>query len=191
MPAQGYPYTPPSKTSIASILSLVFGLLGCIPVITSLAAIVTGIVGIKVTGKPGVSGRPMAVIGLLLGIIGIAIWSAVGMTALWAYRESEKALGSASTLVTALQTNDIDKAATLVGDKVDTAKLKSAAEKLQGLGTFKNFSMGERFLEVNQDSTWSLSGTAHFEPDTKVPMKLTISKLPDGSFKVTDIVIDR
>src|SRR3954447_18185664 len=72
----GMPMAP--KTSGAAIASLVCGILGCIPFITSLLAVILGIVGIKQTSNPQLTGRPLPIIGLLLGLLGIAGWKIGG-----------------------------------------------------------------------------------------------------------------
>lgn len=58
----------PTTTSGWALTSLVTGILSfCIPILGSIVAIVTGIVGIVRTGRPQVGGRGMAIAGLVLG----------------------------------------------------------------------------------------------------------------------------
>jgi hypothetical protein len=78
MPGNAPQYYPgqPAKTSAAAVTSLVTGALLCLPLF--LVAIITGIIGLATTGKPGVRGRGMAIGGLLLGILGLCIWSTGG-----------------------------------------------------------------------------------------------------------------
>src|SRR3954469_372071 len=70
------------RLSAASMTSFVMGLLLCIPVITSLLAIVFAAVGFRATrpggGSSGRRGRGFAIAGLILGIIGLVIWSGTG-----------------------------------------------------------------------------------------------------------------
>jgi hypothetical protein len=68
---QGYSLPPETRTSAAAVTSLVCGLILCVPFLTGLIAVITGIVGIAVTGKPSIRGRGMAVAGLILGILNI------------------------------------------------------------------------------------------------------------------------
>jgi len=69
----------PRLTNGAAITSLILGLLGCIPVITSLLAIILGALGIKKTSDPRYGGKGMAITGLILGILGIAFWILMGV----------------------------------------------------------------------------------------------------------------
>jgi hypothetical protein len=76
-----YPQPPPyfpTRTSAAAVTSLVMGLLGCVPFLTGALAILTGIIGIAVTGNPSVKGRGMAIAGLILGLLSVLGWTAVG-----------------------------------------------------------------------------------------------------------------
>src|SRR5580658_10429866 len=77
--AGGYSLPPATTTSAAAITSLVCGLLMCIPVVTGLVAVLTGIIGLAATSKPTVKGRGMAMAGLILGIISLLGWGAAGV----------------------------------------------------------------------------------------------------------------
>jgi hypothetical protein len=57
-----------------AIGSLICGILGCIPVITSLLAVILGILGIKKSKQPNTGGKGLAIAGIILGIIGIIGW---------------------------------------------------------------------------------------------------------------------
>src|SRR5271156_6556428 len=71
---QGYSMPASTRTSGAAITSLVCGLLGCVPFVTGLVAVITGIIGISATGNPAVRGRGMAIAGLILGLLSIGGW---------------------------------------------------------------------------------------------------------------------
>jgi hypothetical protein len=64
-----------TRMSKASLFSLIFGILGCIPFLTGALAMLLGLIGFVKTGKPGVSGRWMAVIGGLLGTASVVVWT--------------------------------------------------------------------------------------------------------------------
>lgn len=68
----GYPGGPP-QTNGWAVASLVTGIIGVclVPLLSSLAAVVTGIVGLAQAGRRRGSGRGMAVAGLVLGAIGL------------------------------------------------------------------------------------------------------------------------
>lgn len=71
--------TAPSRLSTSALLSFIFGILGCIPFVTGILAFFLGIVGLVTTGKPGVRGRWMAVVGIILAIVSIGAWSAAAL----------------------------------------------------------------------------------------------------------------
>src|SRR6266550_1464930 len=77
-PGGGYSMPPQRKASGAAIAALIFGILGCVPLITGLIAIVCGFIGIRTTRDPRYSGRGMAVAGLILGLLSVVIWGVVG-----------------------------------------------------------------------------------------------------------------
>src|SRR5205085_1420291 len=80
-PGGAYAMPPQRKTSGAANAALIFGILGCVPLITGLIAIVCGFIGIRTTRDPRYSGRGMAVAGLILGLLSVLIWGIVGGTA--------------------------------------------------------------------------------------------------------------
>lgn len=88
-PTPGYPSQPgspasygmaptPKRSNGPAIGSLVCGLLGCVPFITGLLAVILGIVGIRKTKDPHVGGKGLAIAGLILGIVSIGAWALFG-----------------------------------------------------------------------------------------------------------------
>ncbi|HLL87960.1 MAG TPA: DUF4190 domain-containing protein [Tepidisphaeraceae bacterium] len=70
---------PARKTNVLAIVSLICGILGCIPFITGLAAIVTGALGIKKANDPQVqSGKGLAIAGIILGVLSVGLWALFG-----------------------------------------------------------------------------------------------------------------
>jgi hypothetical protein len=74
----GYGVSEPKRTNGPAIASLVCGVLGCVPFITSLIAIGLGIIGLKKAKDPQVGGKGLAIAGLILGILGIGGWTLFG-----------------------------------------------------------------------------------------------------------------
>jgi hypothetical protein len=81
----------PRRTSGAAIASLVLGIVGCVPFITGILAIVLGVIGIRKTREPTVGGKGLAIAGLILGIISVAGWSVCGAALGIGYVESPPA----------------------------------------------------------------------------------------------------
>lgn len=78
--APAYPIAPPRPTSGLAITSLVCGIAGVVliwafvPILASIAAVITGHMALKQTkNDPSVAGRGMAIAGLILGYAAIAI----------------------------------------------------------------------------------------------------------------------
>ncbi len=67
-----------ARLSASSITGFVLGLLFCVPVITSVLALLFSIVGMRATRGGDRSGRGFAIAGLVLGIIGLVLWGGVG-----------------------------------------------------------------------------------------------------------------
>lgn len=71
----GYQASPPPRSNIPAIISLVCGILGCVPFVTSAVAVILGLIGLSSAKKPNGSGKGMAIAGLTLGIIGVLGWT--------------------------------------------------------------------------------------------------------------------
>jgi hypothetical protein len=126
-----------SRTSGAAIASLVCGLLLCIPVITGLVAIITGIAGIVETGKPAVRGRGMAIAGLILGIFSVGGYALVGagVFAMWETADPQRTL--IKTYVADLDANRIDACLQNSTGNLDHDKLDAASKRMQSWGTLQ------------------------------------------------------
>ena len=87
-PPPGAPAVSPraSKIAIASLICGVLAVMGLFP-ITSLPAVILGIIGIVKTGNPvnQLRGKGMAVAGLVLGVLGIALLPVFASIAIPAY----------------------------------------------------------------------------------------------------------
>jgi hypothetical protein len=74
------PMDQPRKTSGLAIASLVCGILGCCPFITSLLAVILGAAAFASIGKnPARRGKGLAAIGLILGLIGLVVWTLIAV----------------------------------------------------------------------------------------------------------------
>ncbi|MDG4801438.1 hypothetical protein [Micromonospora sp. WMMD980] len=77
-----------AKTSTAAALALVFGVSGLFSVLTAILAwigvvlaivgIVLGIVGLRMAARPGVTGRGVAIGGLVLSVVALLLGLALG-----------------------------------------------------------------------------------------------------------------
>jgi hypothetical protein len=155
----GYSEFPPAtRTSAAAVVSLVFGILGCIPLVTGLVAIITGIVGLRATRSPVITGRGLAIAGLVLGIINLVAWSAIGglVGTFWVMSAPERAVGR--QFVTDLAQGNIDAAAAQTNNiGKDQLKTQSAQIKAWG-GTPQVTVLGANIQTFNGITTGDVRG---------------------------------
>jgi hypothetical protein len=73
-PAYGQPTGP--KTNTLAIISLVASIAGMviIPILASIAGVICGHISLGQIKKTGEQGRGMAIAGLVIGYVGIALW---------------------------------------------------------------------------------------------------------------------
>jgi hypothetical protein len=100
-PPLGYATPTPSRLSKSALFSLIFGILGCIPFVTGLLAFLLGIIGFFATGKPGVRGRWMAIVGIILAVLSIGLWSTLGIGVVAGWAGIKEGFNSAVAVVTA------------------------------------------------------------------------------------------
>lgn len=181
----GYGGAPtPRKMSIAALTSLVCGILGCIPFITSIIAVVCGIVGIRKTGNPNVSGRGLAIAGLILGLLGIAGWGIFGGGIYTAYVLSKPARTVAHDFATDLSAGNVSAAAARTAG-IPEAELQVVADTMKSWGALRDVTMpGFNFRTDSTTGTVvELVGVATFATGGQKTYTITLVKL-NGDFKV-------
>jgi hypothetical protein len=62
------------KSNPLAVASLICGCLLCVPFITGIASIVTGAIGMRKTKDTAVTGKGLAIAGLVLGIVNVVLW---------------------------------------------------------------------------------------------------------------------
>jgi TM2 domain-containing membrane protein YozV len=137
-PPQPGAYGIPARTSNGmAIAALVTGLLGCVPFLTGLLAIIFGILGIK-RSKVSQSGKGMATAGLILGVLSLLGWAALlgtGGYALWQLRDN---VTIAKQYMTALGAGTVGATAPDGSYVVTQADLDEYQKATKGLGTVKD-----------------------------------------------------
>jgi hypothetical protein len=158
---------PRPRTSVAAISSLVCGLLGCVPFLTGLAAVILGIVGIKKTRDPMVTGRGMAIAGLILGCLSLAGW-ALGMATLGggvylALKAADPARMTAEQFARDVSEGKIDAAVASSVEGMDRASLVALGEKMKPWGAFQSLGMNSINIQaVNGKAEYQIGGPATF-----------------------------
>ena len=165
MPQYGMPGapTPRAGTSGAAIASLICGILGCIPFVTSLLAIILGIIGIKSTSGGRAGGRGRAIGGLILGLLGIIGWSSFGVLGFWGWSQGKKLVGSACIpFVQAVGEGDYTKAAN--HSTMSEAEMAALHDQIKDWGTVSDMSVNSINAQKNAGTPGHvvMSGKATF-----------------------------
>lgn len=183
-PGQGYPPMPPGQpgipygnmpaprtTSGAAITSLICGILGCIPFVTSLIAIITGFIGIKSTSRPNVGGRGLAITGLILGFIGIIGWTAGTFFFVKVGKEAYAAITSGQQFTTDVMNGNFANAAQYTTSSLTQKDLENLRDQMKDWGSLtdmqiagvdRSATLGGNSLTVNGKATFATAGQKDF-----------------------------
>lgn len=197
---QGYPpagqgFPPPGgapvqrKTSGAAIASLILGILGCVPFITGLLAIVFGIVGIGKTKDPRYSGRGLAIAGLLLGLLSVTLWGLFGGGLYGMYVYGKPAREAANAFARDLSAGDVPAAQARCTGNLSREELVAAAEKVKPWGALRDTTMPVASLNKSGGvETFDVVGVAVFANAPNVPYAVHLVK-QGGEFKVDGFLL--
>jgi hypothetical protein len=182
-PPQGYPPPPPppgqypqagmyamqpARTSGAAVTSLVCGLLLCIPFVTGLLAVVTGLVGMKIGRQPGRTGAGLATFGLLLGVLNLVGWGAATpkMIAVGkqAYGQVVAQNEVAKQFLKDLSAGDVSAAAAKCHTTMPRESIEKAVETVKPWGAFQDASVASVNVQNSTDAgeSWLVQGTAKY-----------------------------
>ena len=173
------PPPPPRRGNGAAIASLIFGILGCIPEITGLLAILFGIIGLRRARNPYVGGKGLAGAGLALGVLSVVLWSialgAMGMAGLG----SEPARAVARQYFQDLDRQDINAVMNASTSPVTGEDARKLARQLQRLGHFQDARFtGIYFSYHNGVPQYTLSGIARYA-NAEAPFTIILIRQQD------------
>ena len=165
-PNTGAAPLPQRRLSKSSLTSFILGILGCIPFITGALAVLFGIIGFVKTGKPGVSGRWMAIVGTILGALSIVAWIfSIGSIAALvgiAVAATEPPRTATHDFIKNLAAGDLT-AAKIQGPGFSDEQLEKLSEDTKKMGTF----VDTTFYRTNvENDSAELMGTAQFSSGT-------------------------
>lgn len=194
------PYQPPAppRTNGFAIGSLVCGLLGCFPIVlTALAAIVLGLLGIKKSKEPNTGGKGLAIAGLVLGLIGL-LWSAgfIGAS-IWGYRTANKLVLEpgrqiSSSFINTLSSGDTNAASQYVSSSISQDELNQLSQKVKSYGQVKDIKIGGFNAQgTGARRSFTITGTAEFDSTSKAFTASFGGDLTDPStYKIESFNID-
>jgi len=158
-PYGGYP-PQPTGTSGAAIGSLICGILGCIPVITSLLAVILGIVGIKATGNGRQGGRGLAIAGLILGLLGLIGWVSMGGMMVFGFGQAKKlATNNCTPFVQAISAGDYSKASAY--STMSETDMQALHDEISGWGNLQDMTVNKFNLEKNAGTPGHMNMSGH------------------------------
>jgi len=158
----GYGMPPQRTTSGAAVASLIFGILGCVPFITGLLAIILGIVGIKKTGDSHYSGRGLAIGGLLLGLLSIVLWGLLGGAGYAAFVYGRPAREVANQFARDLSVGNVAAAQAKTTSKIKREELEAAAEKVKAWGVLQDTTLIAVMDQSRGKNAVKVAGAAMF-----------------------------
>jgi hypothetical protein len=181
---QGYSLPPATRTSAAAITSLVCGLLMCIPLVTGLVAVLTGIIGISATSNPAIKGRGMAIAGLILGLISLAVWGGGGYLGYAMYQRSGPDRAFAQQYIADLVAGKIDQCVQSSTGNIAQQQLQDDYKQSQAWGTFQTaVAFPNSWNFDNGKSLIGMTGVCTF---TGGPHKFVIAVAKDGDTRKVD-----
>lgn len=164
--------------SALAVSSLICSLLFCIPFVTSAVGLLLGIVGVAITGPMGRrSGRGIALAGLILGVLGLFGW---GYLTVQIYRGIIVPIQQAGEFVIAIRQGDYTRAGRFTVTPFDNARLPELAEKVRELGDFRSFDQPQfRELRESGVSGLAISGVAVFQRG-RLQFSAEVVQTPEG-----------
>lgn len=176
----------PQTTSVAAVISLISGILGCF-IITGLIAVITGIIGIKATSSPNVKGRGLAITGLILGLLfgGIGIAGTAGFYGLYKYGIAQ--LENGKTFTNAVIAGDYSTA--MQYTTMDRTEVESLGEQMKGWGNITDITLlgGDTSKNVGEPQSMVLKGSVTFSNAGKKEFELELLESA-GKLKVKKIL---
>jgi len=181
-PHYASPYAALSRPPLskAALTSMILGFLGCIPLITSLLALIFALVGFRATRR-GARGRGFAIAGLNLAILGLGAWAFLGVYAGFLLADTGIVLRdfvhNVSTGNTAAAVADCD-------PSIHADQLAALHIELAKYGTYTDLTRyGVNFRTTPMGEICTLTGLIYFSHDTKM-FNAVLTKDPAGRWRV-------
>ena len=174
----------PRRSNGAAVASLVLGVLGFVPILTGLCAVVLGIVGLRKSRDPAAGGKGIASAGLTLGIISLLVWGFVGSVLGYGYLQSKPAGGIAKQFLADISADNVN-AAMANSTGLTRAQLQTNAQQIQQFGTLQTVNLTSFKFDAifGGSKVIHLAGTATYSSGQKI---CTFDLVKQGAtYKVT------
>ena len=177
------------KGNGAALASLILGILGCVPFITSLLAVILGFIGIRKTRDPRVGGKGMAIAGLVLGFLGLILWGLFGGGIMALMVGTKPIRDAGKQFLTVLSSGQTTEAAALCTSNITVADCDKLYASIKSLGPLKDVTaFGTNVQSAGGASTGVLGGAVTFTNGAK-PFAMELVK-ENGVWKVRKIEFD-
>lgn len=145
----------PRRRAGLAIWSMVLSFLVCIPVITSLAAIVLSIFFFRLRRRKDVAGEGYATLGFVAGVVGLVLWIGIIGVLYGRYAGAQASANSvAIPFFTAVESGDYATASTYLAPQFPPAGLnKFVGYTEPAFGSFQSMALRGVYLDVNTRRT--------------------------------------
>lgn len=179
----------PKQSNTPALISLICGVIGCIP-LAQIVAIICGIIGLR-RAKVAQTGRGMALTGLILGIIFLIAYAGFGVAAYATYRGVSAAIAQFSAPTKAMTSGFLrdlsqgDISSAVESTNLSQQDVKKLSEQAKAWGQFQDVVINDWNVDTsNNVLSFKLGGTAKFTNGSH-PFKITLTKQGD-KFRITD-----
>ena len=164
----------------AALFSFILGILICVPLVTSLAAVVLGLIGLRKSHHPLAGGRSLAVGGLAMGVVGLGLWlAATGFFAnRWISSAPQREL--TARFIQELSVSNLDAAAADSEPTFGPKRIQKWNDRLSHLGALQGVQVRGIFYNGSgADAEWTLTGRAIYSRGV-APFSVTVVKHENG-----------
>jgi hypothetical protein len=171
----------PRRSNGPAIVSLVLGILGCVPWLTGFLAVVLGILGIRKARDPQVGGKGMAIAGLILGALSFVSWSIFG-TAIFgvittAMQASAPQRAMARQFLADLGDQDVPAAQSMAAPSLSPEEVQALADKIKPWGALEDATtIHFNYSNNNGAKQMTIGGVARFAQGSH-PYSITFTQV--------------
>ena len=177
----GTPLPPKPRVNGWAVTSLISGLAGCVPYVTGLLAIITGIVGLKKANDPRYSsGRGLAIGGIVLGSLSLVFWLFFSTVFIGIFSATGQPRKLAQEFVKITSSGAVDAAMEHASPMLGRERVEQLSQQMQEWGAYQDVTSYSSSINVEGGiTTCDLKGTATFVNEEH-PFAMTLVKEGDA-----------